>query len=103
MNSRIANTLLIAAFAVAPVAANAQYGSPNSTTAPSTAKGDASKRLSDSDIRTYRERRGACNKMEGAAREDCRKQLSSKYVDKQCGNLTGEKLDECLKAEYPGD
>jgi hypothetical protein len=41
--------------------------------------------------------------MTGAAQEDCRKQLASKYVDKQCKNLTGGKLDDCLKAEYPGE
>ena len=75
------------------MAANAQYG-----TAPT-----AEKKMSDADIRAFKEGRAACNKLAGPQREECRKQLAAKYVDKQCRNLTGDKLDECLKAEYPGE
>jgi hypothetical protein len=75
------------------MAANAQYGTP--------ASGD--KKLSDADIRAFREGRIACNKLAGVQREECRKQLAAKYVDKQCRNRSGDKLDECLKAEYPGE
>ena len=108
MKSRITKILLIASFGALAMTANAQYGAPPSppaakATTPAPAMEGAEKKLSESDIRLYRERRRACNKMTGAAREDCRKQLASKYVDKQCKNLTGEKLDECLKAEYPGE
>ncbi len=103
MNSRIVKALCIASLAAASVTANAQYGSPAPAASPSATKGEMAKRLSDNDIRAYREGRRACNKMNGAAREDCRKQLSTKYVGKQCGNLTDAKLDECLKAEYPGE
>lgn len=105
MNSRIAKTLLAASFGVLAMAANAQSPAPaDKTTATGAGSSPTSdKRLSESDIRLYREGRRACAKMTGAAREDCRKQLSAKYVDKQCRNLTGMKLDQCLKAEYPGE
>src|SRR5438309_11308848 len=103
MNSRFARALLVASFGAVAMAANAQYGSP-STAPPDKSTGTmapAEKRLSESDIRLYREGRLACAKMTGAAQEDCRKQLAAKYVDKQCRNLSGKKLDDCLKAEYP--
>jgi hypothetical protein len=108
MKSRIMRTLLVASFGALAMTANAQYGAPPSppadkAKAPAPAMAGAEKKLSESDIRLYREGRRACNKMTGAAREDCRKQLASKYVDKQCKNLAGEKLDDCLKAEYPGE
>ncbi len=104
MKSRIIRTLLVASFGAMAMAANAQYAAPPST-APdkAPAMSGAEKKLSESDIRLYREGRRACSKMTGAAQEDCRKQLATKYVDKQCRNLTGGKLDDCLKAEYPGE
>jgi hypothetical protein len=108
MKSRITTILFAASFAVLAMTANAQYGAPPTPPAdkaatPPPAMAGAGKKLSESDIRLYREGRRACNKMTGAAREDCRKQLASKYVDKQCKNLTGQKLDDCLKAAYPGE
>lgn len=108
MKSRITRTLLAASFGALAMAANAQYGAAPSApadkaTTPAPAMASPEKKLSESDIRLYREGRRACNKMTGAAREDCRKQLASKYVEKQCRNLTGAKLDDCLKAEYPGE
>jgi hypothetical protein len=93
MNSSIAKTLFVASIGALAMAANAQYGAP--------ATGD--KKMSDSDVRAFKEGRSACNKLAGAQREECRKQLSAKYVDKQCRNLSGDRLDECLKAEYPGE
>ena len=108
MKSRITKILFAASFGALAMTANAQYGAPptapaNKAATPAPAMAGAEKKLSESDIRLYREGRRACNKMTGTAREDCRKQLASKYVDKQCKNLTGEKLDVCLKAEYPGE
>lgn len=93
MNSSIAKTLLVASMGALAMAANAQYAAP--------ATGD--KKLSESDVRAYKEGRATCNKLTGAQREECRKKLAAKYVDKQCRNLSGDKLDECLKAEYPGE
>ena len=108
MKLNITRTLLVASFGALAMAANAQYGAPPSAPAdkamtPAAATAATDKRMSESDIRLYREGRRACNKMTGAAQEDCRKQLASKYVDKQCRNLTGIKLDDCIKAEYPGE
>jgi hypothetical protein len=108
MKSRIMKILFAASFGALAMTANAQYGAPptppaNKAATPAPAMAGAEKKLSESDIRLYREGRRACNKMTGAAREDCRKQLASKYVDKQCKNLTGEKRDDCLTAEYPGE
>ncbi len=104
----ITRTVLVVSFAALAMAANAQYGAPPSAPAadkamPAPAMAGAEKKMSESDIRLYREGRRACTKMTGAAQEDCRKQLAAKYVDKQCRNLSGQKLDECLKAEYPGE
>ena len=93
MNSTIAKTLLVAAFGALVMAACAQTGAPTT----------ADKKLADNDIRAFKDGRRACNQLTGAQREDCRKQLAAKYVDKQCRNLTGDKLDECLQAEYPGE
>ena len=107
MKARITNILFAASLSALAITANAQYGATPSqpgdkaTTAPAMAGAD--KKMSESDIRLYREGRRACNKMTGPAQEDCRKQLASKYVDKQCRNLSGPKLDDCLKAEYPGE
>jgi hypothetical protein len=92
MDTRIAKTLLVAWLGAMAMTANAQG-------APAT----ADKKLSDTDIRAFKDGRRACNQLAGAQREECRKQLAAKYVDKQCRNLTGDKLDECLKAEYPGE
>ncbi len=104
VNSPFAKTVFIASFYVVSLAAHAQYGSSSPPVDKSAATGSATaKRMSESDIRAYRDGRSACGKMTGSAKDDCRKQLSAKYVDKQCGKLTGEKLDECLKTEYPGD
>jgi hypothetical protein len=108
MKSRITKILFAASFGALAMTANAQYGAPPTPPAekaatPAPAMTGAEKKLSESDIRLYREGRRACGKMTGAAREDCRKKLASKYVDKQCRNLTGEKLDDCLAAEYPGE
>ena len=108
MKSRITKILFAASFGALAMTANAQYGAPptapaNKAATPAPAMAGAEKKLSESDIRLYREGRRACNKMTGAAQEDCRKQLASKYVEKQCRNLTGAKLDDCLKAEYPGE
>lgn len=78
------------------MAVNAQYAAPPT----------ADKKMSDNDIRAYKDGRKACNKLTGAEREDCRKQLAAKYgkyMDKQCKDLSGDKLDECLKGEYPGE
>ncbi len=105
----ISRTVLAASFAAFAMAANAQYGpaptapAANKPMAPAPAMAGSEKKMSESDIRLYREGRRACNKMTGPAQEDCRKQLAAKYVDKQCRNLSGQKLDECLKAEYPGE
>ena len=108
MTSGITKILLVASFGALAMTANAQYGAPPTPPAdkaatPAPAMAGAEKKLSESDIRLYREGRRACKKMTGAAQEDCRKKLASKYVDKQCRNLTGEKLDDCLSAEYPGE
>jgi uncharacterized membrane protein len=102
MRSRIMRAVLVASFGALAMAANAQYVTPSAPADKATTAG-TEKKLSESEIRSYREGRRACNKMTGAAQEDCRKQLASKYVDKQCRNLTGGKLDDCLKAEYPGE
>jgi hypothetical protein len=106
MNPSIAKILFAASLSALAMTANAQYGAPSqpadrATTAP--AMTGSEKKLTESDIRLYREGRRACNKMTGAGQEDCRKQLASKYVDKQCRNLSGQKLDDCLKGEYPGE
>ncbi len=93
MNSRIAKTVLVALLGALAMTACAQYGTPAT----------ADKKLSETDIKAFREGRRACTQLTGAQREECRKQLAAKYVDKQCRNLTGDKLDECLKAEYPGE
>jgi len=107
MKSNITRILLVASIGALSMAANAQYGAPptapDKATTAAPAMTATEKRMSESDIRLYREGRRACNKMTGAAQEDCRKQLASKYVDKQCRNLSGVKLDECIKAEYPGE
>lgn len=108
MKSRITKILLVASFGALAMTARAQYGAPatppaDKATTPAPAMAVTEKKLSESDIKMYREGRRACNKMTGAAQEDCRKQLAAKYVDKQCKNLTGAKLDDCLKAEYPGE
>ena len=107
MRSRIMRVVLVASFGALAMAANAQYAAPSApadkATTPAPAMTGAEKKLSESDIRLYREGRKACNNMTGAAREDCRKQLAAKYVDKQCRNLSGQKLDDCLKGEYPGE
>ena len=108
MRSRIMKAMLVASFGALAMAANAQYGGTpaapaDKATTPTPAMAGAEKKLSEPDVRLYREGRRACNKLTGAAQEDCRKQLASKYVDKQCGKLTGGKLDDCLKAEYPGE
>jgi hypothetical protein len=92
MDSRITKTLLVAWLGAMAMTANAQ-GTPAS----------ADKKLSDTDIRAFKDGRRACSQLTGAQREECRKQLAAKYVDKQCRNLSGDKLDECLKAEYPGE
>ena len=97
MVSSIAKILFVASLGALTMAANAQYG------APATAPATADKKMADSDIRAFKEGRAACNKLTGAEREECRKKLSAKYVDKQCRNLSGDKLDACLKAEYPGE
>ncbi len=107
MKSSITKILLAASFGALALAANAQYGAtpsaPAAEKAPAPAMAGSDKKLSDTDIRSYREGRRACNKLTGAAQEDCRKQLAAKYVDKQCRNLTTSKLAECLAAEYPGE
>ena len=103
MKSAVVKALLAAALGALAMAANAQYGTTPSPATPAPTMAGAEKKMSESDIRLYREGRRACNKMTGAAQEDCRKQLAAKYVDKQCGKLTGAKLDDCLKAEYPGE
>jgi hypothetical protein len=108
MRSGIMRAMLFASFGALAMAANAQYGAApgapaDKATTPAPAMAGAEKKLSESDIRLYREGRRACAKMTGAEREDCRKQLAAKYVDKQCRNLSGQKLDDCLKAEYPGE
>jgi hypothetical protein len=108
MKSTITKILVVASFGALAMTAHAQYGAPatppaDKATTPAPAMAGAEKKLSESDIRLYREGRRACNKVTGAAQEDCRKQLAAKYVDKQCRNLTGAKLDDCLKAEYPGE
>jgi hypothetical protein len=95
--------VLVASFGALAMAANAQYGAPGAPADKAPAMTGADKKLSESEIRLYREGRKACNNMTGAAREDCRKQLAAKYVDKQCRNLSGQKLDDCLKGEYPGE
>lgn len=102
MNSLFVKSIVSVSFAFVSLSAGAQYTAPSSAPA-SPAKDSASKRLSDNDIRSYREGRRSCAKMDGAARETCRKELGAKYVDKQCRGLTDQKLDECLKNEYPGD
>ncbi len=104
MKSIHARTLLIASFCAMSMTAQAQYGSPATPAEKSSAAGRAGEqRMSDSDMRSYREGRRACNKMSGAEQESCRKQLSAKYVDKQCRNLAGTQLDDCLRTTYPGE
>ena len=93
MNSSIAKTLLVASIGALAMIANAQVAAPPT----------AEKKLSDNDIRAYRDGRRACNQLTGAQREECRQKLAAKYVDKQCRNLSGDKLDECLNGEYPGE
>lgn len=97
MNSSIAKTLLVAAVAALAMAANAQ------TTAPAGPAADK-KAMAESDAKAYKEGRIACKKLTtGAERTECRKKLVAKYVDKQCGNLSGDKLDACIEGEYPGE
>ncbi len=60
------------------------------------------KRLSDTDMRAYKEARMACDRMAaGAAQDTCRAQLGSKWssVDPKCQKVaaSGNALDECLK------
>lgn len=93
MNSTIAKLLLVAWIGALAMSANAQYGAPPA----------AGNVLSDSEIRAYKDGRRACNQQIGAQKEECQKKLAAKYVDKQCRNLSGDKLDQCLKGEYPGE
>lgn len=100
MNSSIAKTLLVAAIAALAMVANAQTTAPAGP-APSAAD---KKAMAESDAKAYKEGRIACKKLTtGAERTECRKKLVAKYVDKQCGNLSGDKLDACLEGEYPGE
>ena len=59
------------------------------------------KRLSDADMRAYREGRLACDRQPaGAAQETCRTQFAGKWasVDPKCQKVAvGAALDECLK------
>ncbi len=104
MKSIYANTLLIASFCAMSMAAQAQYGSPSAPPAKTGATtSTAEQRLSDSDMRAFKEGRRACSKMTGAERDSCRKQLSTKYVDKQCRNLADTQLEDCLRTTYPGE
>lgn len=104
MKSNHAKTLLIASFCAMSMAAQAQYGSPSAPPGKTGATTSAAEqRLSESDMHAFKEGRRACSKMTGAERESCRKQLSAKYVDKQCRNLTGTQLEDCLRTTYPGE
>jgi hypothetical protein len=100
MNLSIAKTLLVASIAVLAMTANAQTAAPAAPAAPPAADKKAS---AESDAKAYKEGRIACKKLTGAERNECRKKLMAKYVDKQCGNLSGDQLGACLEGEYPGE
>jgi hypothetical protein len=102
MNSSIAKALLVASIGALAMTANAQTPAPPA--APPAAPTAADKKqLSENDARAYKEGRLACKKLTGAERNECRKKLMAKYVDKQCGNLSGDALGACLEGEYPGE
>jgi hypothetical protein len=98
MNSSIAKALLVASIGALAMTANAQTAAPPAPAAPA-----ADKKMSESDAKAYKEGRIACKKLTGAERNECRKKLMAKYVDKQCGNLSGDQLGACLEAQYPGE
>jgi hypothetical protein len=100
MNSSIAKTLLVASIGALAMTANAQTAAPAAPAAPPA----ADKKMSESDAKAFKEGRIACKKLAtGAERNECRKKLMAKYVDKQCGNLSGDALGACLEGEYPGE
>ena len=98
MYSKIVKCLLAATLGALALSAGAQTPAPMGK--PSMA---ANMKMSEADIKAYKEGRKACSAMTGAAAQECRTKLAAKYLDKQCKDLTGDKLAECLKNEYPGE
>jgi hypothetical protein len=99
MNSSIVKTLLVASIAAFAMGASAQTPAP-----PAAAPAAADKKLlSDNEIKSYKDGRKACNQLTGAPKQECQKKLAAKFVDKQCSGLSGEKLDDCIRGEYPGE
>jgi len=76
-------------------------GTINTPAATGTMNTTTYKRLSDADMRAYREGRLACDSLTpGASQETCRTQFASKWasVDPKCQKVAvGAALDECLK------
>jgi hypothetical protein len=60
--------------------------------------------LSDTDIRSYKDARGACDRLAGAQRDTCRTQFASTWsqVDPKCQKVSGSALDDCLKGADHG-
>ena len=60
--------------------------------------------LSDADIRTYKEARGACDRLVGAQQNTCRTEFASTWsqVDPKCQKVSGSALDDCLKGADHG-
>ena len=60
--------------------------------------------LSDTDIRSYKEARGACDRLVGAQQNTCRTQFASTWsqVDPKCQKVSGSALDDCLKGADHG-
>ena len=81
------------------------YGTTNTMNAPTTTgtmnTTTTYKRLSDADMRAYKEGRAACDRQPaGAAQDTCRSQFAGKWasVDPKCQKVAaGNALDDCLK------
>jgi len=60
--------------------------------------------LSDTDIRSYKEARGACDRLVGVQQNTCRTQFASTWsqVDPKCQKVSGSALDDCLKGADHG-
>ncbi len=76
-------------------------GTATTTTTTSTSTTTKYKRLSDADMRAYREGRLACDRLApGASQDSCRSQFTTTWasVDPKCQKVAiGAALDECLK------
>src|SRR6266567_6880339 len=77
---------------------------PSSTTANPSGSTMTYKRLSDADIRAYKDARAACDRLTGNPQSTCFTQLASTWsqVDPKCQKLSGAALDDCLKGADRG-